>query len=854
METTGRASGHVRLFIVAMLLAFAGLPAVAQAETPDDFVDWTAVSGNVATGSVHGTSVSLSGSEVTAPPASTVDGSSAAFAGAAYTPSLSMGDAIRFVAGPNTSYTLNFGQPVLDPVLHLRSLASTLEFPAETPVLKVSGDPELTADIGGVAGQPGGDEGNGTVRVRGRYTSLTFTTQSSAADEVLLQVGFVAPLTVADFTDWTDITNNVASGTVHGTTVSLAGSIISPTPTSRVDGSTTVFSGPDFTPSLPTSDAIHIIAGNGYAFTLNFGAPVTDPVLHVDSLGSILHFPAGTVMSEVSGSQELQVDDGAILGAVNPDASGTVQFYGTFTSLYFTTSYAGLDGVNLQVGDSVPPDRVPPATTVWVDSVSGTPQRADGSFDGAVLVHATGIDPQPASGPVETRCAFDPPAAPTGFDNLLSKCDSLVATSGTHTVYAASRDAAGNVEAPVRVRSFRIARTPDTTITSGPNGPIWNMISQFTFTASVEGSTFECSLDGGTWAGCTTPYTTPPLNSGEHRFAVRATSPEGVVDATPAIQDFEIKQPEVQTASCQVIPVYDWVWDPRWFAGERDSSTDRWACIVGRPMSSCPRYHECRWSNGYYCPTGATCTVTTRAEWSDQDAHINHGAEAVAMFGATRGFEDSIWGPFMDGAYKEAICGVHGGHSCTATDTTVHIGDGHGFGGCAWHGGPLPFAPVASSPDAISLGPDSQRTLRCFVSMQVEPAQVLEAVQSVGPFVTIFIPDPGQLKIRPLPLPASLGAKRTRPAIAPINTTVGQPGPSRLRLRLNAPAKRLLARRHSLPVALDMTFTPASGAATKRTTHLTLRSAAKPPKQCAIHKPTRNLRRLQKVCHIWRHA
>ena len=111
----------------------------------------------------------------------------------------------------------------------------------------------------------------------------------------------------ADFTDWTAVDANVATGTVQGTSVSLAGTNVSPSPASTLDGSSIVFARPEFTPPLPTADAIQIIGATGNAYTLSFATPVTDPVLDFASLASTLHFPGGTVVTRLSGDAEFSV-------------------------------------------------------------------------------------------------------------------------------------------------------------------------------------------------------------------------------------------------------------------------------------------------------------------------------------------------------------------------------------------------------------------------------------------------------------------------------------------------------------------------------------------------------------------
>jgi hypothetical protein len=74
--------------------------------------------------------------------------------------------------------------------------------------------------------------------------------------------------------------------------VSLSGSHVWPTPTSRVDESWPYFDGPTFSPALARSDEIQISGGTGYAYTLRFGGPVTDPILHLASLASQITFTA----------------------------------------------------------------------------------------------------------------------------------------------------------------------------------------------------------------------------------------------------------------------------------------------------------------------------------------------------------------------------------------------------------------------------------------------------------------------------------------------------------------------------------------------------------------------------------
>jgi hypothetical protein len=111
---------------------------------------------------------------------------------------------------------------------------------------------------------------------------------------------------------------------------------------------------------------------------------------------------------------------------------------------------------------------------------------------------------------------------------------------GSHTFEVRATDAAGNVGSATRTftRVESDVTPPETTITSGPSGTIYDQPSStFTFTSNEPGSTFECRLDGGAFAPCTSPKTVS-YAPGTHTFEVRATDPSGNVDATPASRTF----------------------------------------------------------------------------------------------------------------------------------------------------------------------------------------------------------------------------------------------------------------------------------------------------------------------------
>ena len=81
---------------------------------------------------------------------------------------------------------------------------------------------------------------------------------------------------------------------------------------------------------------------------------------------------------------------------------------------------------------------------------------------------------------------------------------------------------------------------PDTTLDSGPTGTVSATGATFEFSADEAGSTFECSLDGSAWEGCSSPKQYTNLSEAEHTFRARAIDPSGNPDPTPATRTWTI--------------------------------------------------------------------------------------------------------------------------------------------------------------------------------------------------------------------------------------------------------------------------------------------------------------------------
>src|SRR5690606_32952057 len=105
-------------------------------------------------------------------------------------------------------------------------------------------------------------------------------------------------------------------------------------------------------------------------------------------------------------------------------------------------------------------DATAPVTTITLGPV--IPDGDNGWYVSDVLVTVSATDD--LSGVDETRCVLNPGIVPASFADLpAGPCSyasgSNVTADGVHTIYAASRDNASNVETPINSVNFKIDQT-----------------------------------------------------------------------------------------------------------------------------------------------------------------------------------------------------------------------------------------------------------------------------------------------------------------------------------------------------------------------------------------------------------
>ena len=170
-----------------------------------------------------------------------------------------------------------------------------------------------------------------------------------------------------------------------------------------------------------------------------------------------------------------------------------------------------------------PGDDTPPDTTVGTPTVSGDSATVSFSSNESGAQFECRLD----GGPFQS---CDSPAHLNGLPD------------GSHTLTVRAIDLAGNVDPTPASTSFTTAGAPvgdttppDTTIAGAV---VTGSHARLTFSSNDAGAHFQCRLDDGAFAACTSPVDYNGLADGAHTFQVRAIDLAGNVDPLPASRVF----------------------------------------------------------------------------------------------------------------------------------------------------------------------------------------------------------------------------------------------------------------------------------------------------------------------------
>ena len=116
---------------------------------------------------------------------------------------------------------------------------------------------------------------------------------------------------------------------------------------------------------------------------------------------------------------------------------------------------------------------------------------------------------------------------------------------GDNEVRVRATDPLGNTDPSPAVHAWTVAVTPETTIDSGPPALGNSTSATFEFSGTDNGPepsplAFECRVDSGDWAACSSPQEYVDLADGEHTFEVQATDQAGNREPEPASRTWKV--------------------------------------------------------------------------------------------------------------------------------------------------------------------------------------------------------------------------------------------------------------------------------------------------------------------------
>ncbi|MFM8560630.1 MAG: Ig-like domain-containing protein [Solirubrobacterales bacterium] len=125
-------------------------------------------------------------------------------------------------------------------------------------------------------------------------------------------------------------------------------------------------------------------------------------------------------------------------------------------------------------------------------------------------------------------------------------------TDGSHIFKVRQIDSLGNV-GTARTSSWTVDTTAPSSAPSLGSGPaegssVTDTTPTFEFSGAPAGESYQCRIDGGAWAACTSPFTLPELALGSHSFEARLVDAAGNTGPVTR-RDFEVVAPPAPPSS-----------------------------------------------------------------------------------------------------------------------------------------------------------------------------------------------------------------------------------------------------------------------------------------------------------------
>jgi len=250
------------------------------------------------------------------------------------------------------------------------------------------------------------------------------------------------------------------------------------------------------------------------------GSPFADNLTGNDLPNEVIGGAGGDTISLLGGDDRFDVLDGVLDTATCGDGSND-------------------SGVSDENGVDVFPGGVPPDC----ETIDFAPQTSvtGGPLNGVKISDRT---PTYTLSADESPVTFERRVDGGPFVVCQATCPLPSMSDGAHTLAFRATDSDLGHNTTDQTPAARIvtidATPPRTTITGGPTGPTNDATPTFRFSSSEAASSFQCRVDGGSFASCASPRTTAALSDGQHTFQVRARDQALNFDASPASRSFAV--------------------------------------------------------------------------------------------------------------------------------------------------------------------------------------------------------------------------------------------------------------------------------------------------------------------------